>query len=66
MPAVVLQKGKTYGFRLQSRNALVAIGEAAAGNRNPFEGEEWHADTKNSQGRYYKYFSLSYKVEMYA
>ena len=66
LPSVVLQKGETYGFRLQAKDAFVAVGEAASGILNPFEGEEWHADTQDTQGRFYKYFSLAYKVEMCA
>jgi hypothetical protein len=66
LPSVSLIKDETYGFRLHSKNAMVAIGEAAAGTKNPFEGQEWHADSKDKNGRYYRYFSLAFKVEMCA
>ncbi|HMG66814.1 MAG TPA: hypothetical protein VK588_03975 [Chitinophagaceae bacterium] len=63
LPAASLQKDQTYGFRLNA-NAMIALGEAAVGNKDPFIGEEWHADSKNQEGNYYHYFSLTYKVEM--
>ena len=64
---VQLQRDITYGFRLQSKEALVAIGEAATGNKHPFTfGHEWNADSKNKIGHYFTYFSLAFKVEMCA
>jgi len=66
LPSMPLKKNETYAFRLHSNNAMVAIGEAASGVRHPFEGEEWHADSKDRNGHYYKYFSLAFKVEMCA
>ena len=65
LPPVALNKNVTYGFRLRA-NAMVAIGEAAAGTQNPFDGQEWNADSKDRDGRYYNYFSLAYKIEMCA
>lgn len=64
LPAAPLQKDQTYGFRLNA-NAMIALGEAAVGNKNPFTGEEWHADSKNQEGNFYHHFSLTYKVEMF-
>ena len=62
-----LQKDVVYGFRLYAHDALVAIGEAASVNKQPFDyGHEWNADSKNEKGRYFSYFSLSFKVEMCA
>ena len=66
LPPTSLRKNGTYGFRLHSNNAMVAIGEGAAGVRSPFDGQEWHADSKDRTGHYYKYFSLAFKVEMCA
>ncbi len=64
---VPLMKDKIYGFRLQSKNALVALGEAASGAKQPFTfGHEWKADSKNERGNYFSYFSLAFKVEMCA
>jgi hypothetical protein len=66
LPAMSLMKNETYGFRLHANNAMVAIGEAASANRHPFAGHEWHADSRDRSGHYYKYFSLAFKVEMSA
>jgi hypothetical protein len=66
LPPVPLHRDETYGFRLYANNAMIAIGEAAAGTQNPFTGEEWHADSKDQNGHYYRYFSLAFKIEMCA
>ena len=66
LPPMPMHKEETYGFRLRANNAMVAIGEAAAGTQNPFNGEEWHADSRDQAGHYYHYFSLAFKVEMCA
>lgn len=64
---VQLKKGAVYGFRVKTPDALVALGEAATGNRRPFTfGEEWHGDSKDLAGHYFKHFSLTFKVEMVA
>ena len=64
LPPMPLHEGEMYGFRIYANNTMVALGEAAAGNQNPFSGEEWHADSVDQAGHYYRYFSLAYKIEM--
>jgi hypothetical protein len=67
LPPVQLKKGTTYGFRVQANKAMVALGEAATGTRQPFTfGHEWSGDSNNSRGHYYSYFSLAFKVELVA
>ena len=67
LPAVQLEKNKTYGFRLQTPNAMIGLGEAASPSKHPFTfGNEWNADSKNHNGHYYSYFSLAFKIEMCA
>jgi hypothetical protein len=67
LPQVQLRKDASYGFRVQTRNALVALGEAASGNKHPFTfGHEWNGDSLNQTGHYYSYFSLAFKVELCA
>jgi hypothetical protein len=66
LPPMTLQKNESYGFRLHTNNGMIALGEAAAGIQNPFTGEEWHADSIDQDGHYYKYFSLAFKVELCA
>jgi len=66
LPVIPLRQGANYGFRIQANNALVAIGEAAAGNKKPFTGHEWSADSKDQKGHFFSYFSLAFKVELCA
>lgn len=64
---VHLEKDKHYGFRLQTHDAMIALGEAATGNKHPFTfGHEWHGDSTDRQGHYFSYFSLAFKVELVA
>ena len=64
---VPLRKDITYGFRLQTNNALIGIGEAASGMKEPFTfGHEWNGDSKDQKGHYFTYFSLAFKVELCA
>lgn len=67
LPPVYLKKGVTYGFRVQTSNAMIGLGEAARDNEHPFTfGHEWHANSKNREGYFYTYFSLAFKVELRA
>ncbi len=67
LPPVALEQGMHYGFRLHANNAMVALGEAATGNKQPFTfGHEWSADSKDQKGHYFSYFSLAFKVELRA
>ncbi len=64
---VELKKDLTYGFRLQTENALIGIGEAASHSQQPFTfGNEWQNDIGNEKGHFYSYFSLAFKVELCA
>ena len=64
---VSLRRDFVYGFRLQTNNALIGIGEAATGTKDPFTfGHEWSGDSKNMQGHFFTYFSLAFKVELCA
>jgi hypothetical protein len=65
LPPVKLHNGTTYGFRLQTNKAMIGLGEAATGTKQPFTfGHEWSGDSKNQKGHYYSYFSLAFKVEL--
>jgi len=62
---VALKKDGTYGFRIQTIDAYIGIGEAATGNQQPFTfGNAWSGDSKNKEGHFFTYFSLTFKVEM--
>ena len=65
--SVRLHKDTTYGFRLKSPDTLVAIGEAAWPNTSPFAyGVEWNVNNMDNEDRYYRYFTLAFKVELRA
>jgi hypothetical protein len=66
MPPMPLHKDSTYGFRLYTDHAMIALGEGTATGQQPFNGQEWHADSNNQTGQFYNYFSLAFKVEMCA
>jgi hypothetical protein len=62
---VNLQKDACYGFRLQTEDACIGLGEAASHARQPFPfGLSWNGDGKNLRGEFYNYFSLAFKVEV--
>jgi hypothetical protein len=64
---VALHKDSMYGFRLQTNNALIGIGEAAMGTQQPFTfGNAWSGDSKDIKGHFFTYFSLAFKVELCA
>jgi hypothetical protein len=60
-----LTKNQTYGFRLQSPDAMIGIGELARSNDQPcLFGQEWNADSNNIAGSYFSWFSLAFKLQM--
>jgi hypothetical protein len=64
---IQLEKGKEYAFRLKTNNGLIGLGEAASNAHQPFPfGRAWSCHAANGQGRFYKYFSLAFKVELCA
>ncbi len=68
MPGMHLDKGQSYGFRLQSPDALIGVGEAAGNlSKPPFSyGQEWQFTDEKSEGKSFSYFSLAFKVDMKA
>jgi hypothetical protein len=64
IPSVHLDKGKSYGFRLESHDSYIGIGEAAGSAKHPpfAAGQEWQFTTNNKRGDAYTYFSLAFKV----
>ena len=63
-----LQRGLTYGFRLNSDDTLIGIGgRIGSHTQMPINGgQEWEASTEDKNGKYYSYFSLAFKVELRA
>jgi hypothetical protein len=63
-----MQKGSTYGFRLQSSDMYIGIGEAAGCHLQPqfTGGQEWISPSNDQPGKFFSYLSLAFKVEMRA
>ncbi|MES2848300.1 MAG: hypothetical protein V4685_04555 [Bacteroidota bacterium] len=63
-----LHKGKVYGFRIESPDTYIGVGEAAGSYcKPPFEqGQEWMFTQRRGSGRYFSYFSLAFKIDMKA
>jgi hypothetical protein len=60
-----LHKGKVYGFRIESPDTYIGVGEAAGSYlKPPFEqGQEWVFNKRLDTGKYFSYFSLAFKVD---
>ncbi len=70
IPGLHLTKGTAYGFRLQSNDSYVGIGEAVGSAKHPpfTSGKEWKFSSShsNSDAHSYAYFSLAFKVGLKA
>jgi hypothetical protein len=63
-----LDKGQSYGFKLEGTEAYIGVGEAAGSHvQPPFNnGQEWKFTKKDKQGSSFSYFSLAFKVGLRA
>jgi hypothetical protein len=68
IPGLHLHKGATYGFRLESPNTLIGVGEAAGSHKQPpfNNGQAWRFTRKDPKGHSFSYFSLTFKVGLRA
>jgi hypothetical protein len=68
MPHLHLNKGKSYGFRLECPDSYIGVGEAASSAQTQSYnlGQEWQFTKKEKAGHSYSYFSLAFKVGMTA
>lgn len=68
LPGLHLIKGKTYGFKLESSDTYVGVGEAAGSARQPpFKtGQVWNFTNNKQAPDAYSYFSLAFKVDLKA
>jgi hypothetical protein len=64
MNSVELRQGSQYAFKLETDNAMIGLGEAAAPSRQPFDGREWKASSADERGDFFSYFSLAFRVEL--
>jgi hypothetical protein len=64
---VQVQKNITYGFRLNSPDGLVAVGEAVWTHKNAFAyGVEWKKKNTDQRDFFFCYFSLAFKAALRA
>lgn len=65
---LTLEKGKTYGFKLDVEDAYIGMGEACGSYKQPVlqTGKEWQFTRKNPDGNAFTYFSLAFRVEVAA
>ena len=63
-----LNKGKSYGFRLESLNSYFGLGETVGSFETPLNvnGQEWKFVNNDQKGQSYSYFSLAFKVAVRA
>ena len=63
-----LNKGKTYGFRLESPNCFIGVGETIGCYDTPLliNGQEWKFINKDQEGQSFSYFSLAFKIDVRA
>lgn len=63
---ISLKKDATYGFRMQTVDAMIGFGEAVHA-RKPFPfGWAWKGSSTDLKGQFYNFFSLAFKVELCA
>ena len=60
-----LNKGQAYGFRLESPDSYVGVGEAAGSHQKPpfSSGQEWQFAKNQKSANSFSYFSLAFKVD---
>ena len=64
IPSLHVNKGATYGFRLESQDSYIGVGEAAGSAKHPpfSSGQEWHFNKNDQKGDAFTYFSLAFKI----
>lgn len=64
IPSLHLNKGESYGFRLESHDSYIGVGEAAGSAKQPpfSTGQEWHFTGSDQNADAFSYFSLAFKV----
>jgi len=62
-----LNKGKSYGFRLESLDsgAYIGVAEAAGSSQTPLSnsGQKWQFINNDIKGHSFSYFSLAFKID---
>ena len=68
LPGLRLNKGKTFGFRLDSPTCYIGVGESVGSILSPLmiNGQEWKFTNTDQKGQSFSYFSLAFKVAVRA
>ena len=68
IPGLHLTKGQSYGFRLESHDSYIGVGETVSSANQPplTSGKEWKFSNNNKKVDAYAYFSLAFKVGLKA
>ena len=68
IPGLQLEKGRTYGFKMESPDSYFGVGEAAGSSKKPpfTTGQEWRFTANNQKGDSFSYLSLAFKVGLRA
>ncbi|MFT3981134.1 MAG: hypothetical protein QM687_11735 [Ferruginibacter sp.] len=63
-----LNKGKSYGFKIESNDTYIGVGEAAGSAKQPpyDNGREWRFENNQPVPNSYRYFSLAFKIDVKA
>ncbi len=68
VPGLHLTKGEAYGFKLESADTYIGVGEAVGSHEQPpfINGQEWRFTNNNKNADSFSYFSLAFKVDLKA
>lgn len=68
LPGLHLNKGQAYGFKIESADTFIGVGEAVGSHAQPpyAAGQEWKFTSNNQKGDAFSYFSLAFKVDLKA
>ncbi|MBS1757894.1 MAG: hypothetical protein JSU03_11490 [Bacteroidetes bacterium] len=66
VPGMHVDKGKIYGFKIESQDCFMGLGEAAGSSKLPpfTQGQEWKFVNNNAKIDSYNYFCLAFKIGM--
>jgi len=66
IPGLTLQKGNAYGFKIESNDTFIGLGEAAGCAQQPpfISGKEWRFVADENSEDQFSYFSLAFKIGM--
>ena len=68
MPGLQLVKGNSYGFKLESHDSYIGVGDAVGSAKNPpfASGKQFKFYNNNIKADAFSYFSLAFKIRLRA